>query len=564
MSTKKAAIYVRVSRAYKEDDERVTIAAQLADCETYCQERGYYVVARYIDKDKYRAKGVLVNPSGARKDRPAYLEMINAARLGEFDVIVAWKEDRLYRGMYAALPLSEVLDERRNDLKVDLIKENFDRQMLGIKAAIAKLEIDSIRDRMIMGRKVRIERGEPAGGPIRYGYYKDENKRIAINDSEASVVREVFNLYIQGENNMEIRRRLNAAGIAPRKNNIWSKASITNILTFTGYATGQYSTFLDGETYTTPCPPLINMNTWQKALEIREGNKKYRGRNVKEDYLCRGMVVCPCEWSWTARTSRGPYQKGKSGYYGCAKKDHQPENVHKDCPGTIGAKKLDAFVWSFVVTICKNPEIIQNAIDAKIALLQQEQGDIENEANQLQNELERLAEEKQWVITTARKGKISDDDMEKQLAALDFQSNELQRMRDDKLAAIMVQQQTEQLKDWANQYLSNLANGLNLLETAIEEISEDEFFEIYQTLGAHRFEEKYNGDKIASLKWAILEEKRKIVRTLISKVLVIKEESGEKRIVPILAFETPEGFTSLVYDYQSLAYVEQMKEMVGK
>ncbi len=183
MSTKKAAIYVRVSRAYKEDDERVTIAAQLADCETYCQERGYYVVARYIDKDKYRAKGVLVNPSGARKDRPAYLEMINAARLGEFDVIVAWKEDRLYRGMYAALPLSEVLDKRRNDLKVDLIKENFDRQMLGIKAAIAKLEIDSIRDRMIMGRKVRIERGEPAGGPIRYGYYKDENKRIAINDS---------------------------------------------------------------------------------------------------------------------------------------------------------------------------------------------------------------------------------------------------------------------------------------------------------------------------------------------------------------------------------------------
>ena len=64
-----------------------------------------------------------------------------------------------------------------------------------------------------------------------------------------------------------------------------------------------------------------------------------------------------------------------------------------------------------------------------------------------------------------------------------------------------------------------------------EEISEDEFFELYQTLGAHRFEEKYNGDKIASLKWAILEEKRKIVRTLISKVLVIKEENGEKRIL---------------------------------
>lgn len=118
------------------------------------------------------------------------------------------------------------------------------------------------------------------------------------------------------------------------------------------------------------------------------------------------------------------------------------------------------------MTIYKNPEIIQNAIDAKITLLQQELGDIENEASHLQNELERLAEEKQWVITTARKEKISDDDMEKQLAAIDFQSNELHRMRDDKLAAIMLQTQTEQLQDWANRYLSNLANSLNLLETA--------------------------------------------------------------------------------------------------
>ena len=102
----KAAIYVRVSRAYKEGDERVTIAAQLADCEAYCQERGYLIVGRYIDKDKYRVKGALRNPSGERKDRPSYLSMLKAAHNFEFDIIVAWKEDRLYRGMYAALPLS--------------------------------------------------------------------------------------------------------------------------------------------------------------------------------------------------------------------------------------------------------------------------------------------------------------------------------------------------------------------------------------------------------------------------------------------------------------------------
>ncbi len=221
--SKRAAIYVRVSRAYKEGDNRVTIDAQLADCEAYCQEHNYQIVAKYVDKDKYRVKGVLRNPSGERKDRPSYIAMLNAANQDEFDVIVAWKEDRLYRGMYAALPLAEVLDEKRNSLVVELVKETFDRQMLGIKAAIAKLELDSIRDRMVMGRRVRIERGEVPGGPVLYGYAKNDDKRLIINEAEASVIRQIYDWYILGENNMEIRRRLNAAGIPPRKNKIWSK-----------------------------------------------------------------------------------------------------------------------------------------------------------------------------------------------------------------------------------------------------------------------------------------------------------------------------------------------------
>ncbi len=49
-----AAIYVRVSKAYKKAGEtRVTIEEQLADCEAYCQQHGYVIVARYVDKDKY-------------------------------------------------------------------------------------------------------------------------------------------------------------------------------------------------------------------------------------------------------------------------------------------------------------------------------------------------------------------------------------------------------------------------------------------------------------------------------------------------------------------------------
>ncbi|MBC8548158.1 MAG: recombinase family protein [Anaerolineales bacterium] len=558
----RAAIYVRVSRAYKKDDDRVTIEAQLADCESYCKKHGYSIVARYVDKDKYRAKGALVNPSGERKDRPGYRSMLAATKNNEFDVIIAWKEDRLYRGLYAALPLAEILDEKRSNLTVELVMETFDRQMLGIKAAIAKLELDNIRDRMLMGRKIRIERGEVPGGPVRYGYQKNDERRMVINEAEANIVRQVFDWYIMGENNMEIRRRLNASGALPRKNKIWPKATINNILTFEGYAVGEYKTTLRDEEFMIPCPTIISIGVWEKACEIRKQNKSYRGRNVKEDYLCRGMIVCPCGWKWTARTSHSNKKasKSKCGYYGCALKDHKPEHVHNNCPGTIGSQKLDNFVWNFVTNICKEPDIIQNAIDVKISMLQDEQGNIEDELVQLQNELDKFTDERQWIITTARKGAISEDDMSRQLAAVDLQALELRKKRSDKIATVAIQNQADRLKEWANQYIRNVANGLRVLTTDISDMSDAEINHLYETLAAHRYDKKFNGDKTAALNWSILEEKRRTVRMLISQVLVVKGEDGRKEIFPQLAFEVPEEFVSLVYNDQSLAYVEGARE----
>ena len=105
---------------------------------------------------------------------------------------------------------------------------------------------------------------------------------------------------------MEIRRCLNAGDVLPRNGKIWSKVTIQHIITFGGYATGEYTTTLDGEVFTVSCPPIISMATWRKAQEVRAGNKKYRGRNVKEDYLCRGMIVCPCGWKrqWVITQAR--------------------------------------------------------------------------------------------------------------------------------------------------------------------------------------------------------------------------------------------------------------------
>lgn len=551
---KRAAIYARVSKAYKDDDDRVTIEQQLADCEARCRDLGAVIAARFVDKDKYRSRGKLVNPSGTKSDRPAYRRMLKAAKAGEFDVIVAWKEDRLYRGLYAAVPFMELLDAR-SDFEVVLVKESFDRSMLQMKAAMGKYELDNIRERMIMGRRARLERGEVPGGSVRYGYTKGEDKRLAIEPEEAEVVRQVFAWYTAGENNMAIRRRLNASGIAPRRSKLWSRATIQNILTFEGYATGEYPTTLDGETYVIPCPKIVSVGAWDRAETTREDNKSYRGRNVKTDYLCRGMIVCPCGWKWHARTSRGNGNgAATAGYYACARKDHQPEKVHPDCPGTIGSQKLDDEVWRFVVAICDDPTAVQVAIQAKADELTAAQEDLEAEAARQLQALDKLEEERQWVITQARKGRISETDMESQLGALELQMMDLQRKHRDQVAALAMREQAEALQAWAGAYLDDIRAGLGALSADPADLSAHRRSVLFKSYEAARFLDKFGGDRLLALQWALLEERRKTVRTLVSEVLVVKGKSGEKVVVPKLALEIPLSYAAHAYSDQSPDY----------
>ncbi len=48
---------------------------------------------------------------------------------------------------------------------------------------------------------------------------------------------------------------------------------------------------------------------------------------------------------------------------------------------------------------------------------------------------------------------------------------------------------------------------------------------------------------------------------LVEKVIVIKGEASEKKITPILTFNLPVEFASLVYDHQSLAYIKQARQL---
>lgn len=162
----RAAIYRRTST--ERQGERVSPEAQLAECQAHAKTQGYTVTAVYTDTERYRSRGKMVEPSGTRLDRPDFQRMLTDARAGLFDVIIAWKEDRLYRGVKPAVLVGDLLEE--TPVRVELVKETFDHRMLYIKAAIGRLEMQSIHERTEMGRHERVARGLHHGGRVPRGY----------------------------------------------------------------------------------------------------------------------------------------------------------------------------------------------------------------------------------------------------------------------------------------------------------------------------------------------------------------------------------------------------------
>ena len=93
----RAVIYVRTSSEHQ--GEKSSPAEPEANCRQRAADTGLVIINVYRDIDKYSVRTNLVELSGTRSDRPDLLAILSAAGWDEFDVILAWREDRLYRAM---------------------------------------------------------------------------------------------------------------------------------------------------------------------------------------------------------------------------------------------------------------------------------------------------------------------------------------------------------------------------------------------------------------------------------------------------------------------------------
>jgi DNA invertase Pin-like site-specific DNA recombinase len=502
-----AAIYVRTSSEHQA--EKASPEEQEADCRKLAEERGLTVVKVYRDIERYRVKTRLVDPSGTRADRPGLVAMLRDAAQGQFDTIIAWREDRLYRGMRAMLSVLEMIQE--HEIDVLLAKETFDLKMAPLKAWVAGMELDGIKERMTMGVKARLRAGKANTGQDRYGY-KRNGEVIEVVEEEAFWVRQLFDWYIQGTPIPEMRRRLIAAN-APQKGSSvprkihWAHSSIQGILQAgEAYATGIKIQRRCGEKFEIRVPPIIDMATYQKSLQVREANKKHPVHNQKRDYLAGGLIYCPCDRKWMARTSTyAPLRKNSRGeliprnnpqlygVYHCP--EHHTERIHPDCPRTIGSGKMDKILWEKVCTAIDDPDVLISRAVQHVDELRQQAETVSADKERLQGQLDALIMERQWVITQARKGKITEEDMDCQIAALTLQESDLKQQ----MATLGSTERLAMLDNW-------------------EEVAREYFKDLKAALAGLNADPQTEEDRRKQF-----ELKRQTVKTLVQKVLIGKD-----------------------------------------
>jgi len=114
-----------------------------------------------------------------------------------------------------------------------------------------------------------------------------------------------------------------------------------------------------------------------------------------------------------------------------------------------------------------NPEVLLLEAQKHVDDLQQQAATVQAELEGLQDELDALLMERQWVITQARKGTITSEDMEYQLGALTLQELSLKREMTS-IGEVARLYAFDNWEDAARVYLASLGDGLEELNTRPE------------------------------------------------------------------------------------------------
>lgn len=415
MSAKRAAIYARVSSLAQRDQH--TVENQLRTLPAYVAAQGWTLAGTYVDDGRSAKAGKL-------DAREGFARLVKATERGEHDVVVVVDVDRLTRtddmreraailgafqaaGVTIATPSGGVLDLRSmtGELYVTM------------QAIFAAEENRKRAERVKAGKLRAIAEGRKPAGPTPYGLaYARAGGVWTLHPSAAAIVREVYARVIAGESCLAIADDLDARGVPPPRGT-WTRHTVW-MLVRSRHPVGEW-TADKRQRLVVAVPAAIDEATWQAAQSKLLEHGKRGLRRTRHVYLLESLAVCGKCGSPIA--IRSP-NKSSTGHvnppaYVCRSRKLARRGEQR-CTAEIAlVADVDARVWAAVATELDNPALaaeVQRRADERAANRRDWQAD----AAGYRAHLGRLAKVEASVLGRYRRGTISDEALDTELAAM--------------------------------------------------------------------------------------------------------------------------------------------------
>jgi len=282
-----AAIYARTSSPSQEHG--YSINEQVRQCWERCEQLGWSV------SHVFRDEAV----SGKNPDREMFQKLLDGAEAGWYDVVLVWKLDRFSRSLMHAVQIERQL--RDWDVGLHSVTEHIDTttptgrfNFRNISSA-SELERELGRQRTQMGFRALAADGKWPNDKPPLGYKRREDGRLEINPSEAELVREIFNRYIELKSMPDVASELNSAGRETKQGNEWTPHTVGEVLKNELYR-GEYS--VAGVEKHIGEYRIVSDDLYNRVVEIRhrfrsgasertkmpEERKQQRIQNIRSQY----------------------------------------------------------------------------------------------------------------------------------------------------------------------------------------------------------------------------------------------------------------------------------------
>lgn len=316
---KTAVIYARYSSANQTEQ---SIEGQLRVCKEFCNHNGIAVVDMYIDRAASASKDL--------EKRVQFLKMIKDSEKHQFDAVIVYKLDRFSRSRYDMATYKYKL--RKNGVQLISATENISTDPEGIilesvLEGMAEFYSAELSQKINRGLRESAYKHNSIGGSIPLGY-KSVDKKLVIDEEQAQIVREAYQLYAEGKTVADICRILNAKGYRSSKGAEFNKASFSKI-----FRNEKYIGIYRFHDYVAEdaIPAIIDRDLWNRVQTRLKSQKPTGTYKAKQVYALSGKLFCGhCGYNMNADPGAHQY-----GYYRCygkkmLKADCNKKSMRKD------------------------------------------------------------------------------------------------------------------------------------------------------------------------------------------------------------------------------------------